>query len=1217
MRPLNLVISAFGPYAGRTELALRELGNRGLYLITGDTGAGKTAIFDAITYALYGEASGESRESSMLRSQYADPDTPTKVELLFSHGGKEYTVRRNPRYVRPAKRGGGMTEGKAGAQLISPDRVIARPREVDEAVKEILGIDRNQFSQIAMLAQGDFCRLLLADTRERQEIFRKVFQTQNYQILQRQVKDQERNAYHACQDAKKSVRQYVQAIVCDEDEGYLDRRKPADSDQGMETVLGVQGRADGKIYYSDVEKARDGKLTIKDTLELLETLVAWDVLEEEELKKEREGLERRLAEVNTRIGKAQEQERAQKNLEEVLQKEEENAGLLKEKKEAFDQEEGKKPQQEEIKKRLALLEEELAEYEKQRQLFKEIERLAGELEVSQRNMGEKEAEAGQKGHNLEELKAEYSGLSLAGEQREKLVYRRERARECKAICENLEIVRKKVREKALSLEEWKKVFEKEQQKILRQEEIGKELAVLEQEIPKYQQMEEKKQKIRKLEEDLHKNRKENEKSLQKREGIEKEQTENKRQQGTLTGAGERKERLLREKAQEEAFFHDLEKLCQEIKAFQSLQDELKEFQNVYRKAQERASILENRYFRMNQAFLDGQAGLLAKGLSEGAPCPVCGAVHHPQLALIPDKVPEKKALEQAKCDYEEAAKAAQDASVEAGKIHGRVSGQKEQLKRQAKVLLGDEGLPESADGTGNGQQADEQRLRTVKRLEEIEGEIRQEEKRIRQKELLEKGIIEKEEEIKALEAEISERKRLLVREETQKQALEDQVRVLAGELRCLSKQEAEKMLCALTREREELQAAYQRASEGYAQCEKEQAALMVQIESLQKQLEEPAYIENTREELLRLGEVIAELEMQIDKEEKNVRRKGELETEISGKEITVKRLETEIQGLRERIASLQVRKQEMEKQERELAQKLHYADRNAAKEEEIRLQKDLEILQRAYHRAEQDYHACVHEQAKWEGRRKSLLEQLEHAEGICLFEETEKQIEYMTKKKEVEEKEKILRFRRGTNEKLLDNIRQKSKDLASLEERYGWLSNLSDTLNGELKNKEKMMLETYIQTTYFDRIVRRANLRLMKMSGGQYEFKRMVGASNHKSQGGLELNVVDHYNGTERSVKTLSGGESFIASLSLALGLSEEIQSTAGGIQMETMFVDEGFGSLDEHALQQAYDALVSQTGGNRLVGIISHVSELKDKIDKKIVVVKEKSGGSRAEIFV
>ena len=161
------------------------------------------------------------------------------------------------------------------------------------------------------------------------------------------------------------------------------------------------------------------------------------------------------------------------------------------------------------------------------------------------------------------------------------------------------------------------------------------------------------------------------------------------------------------------------------------------------------------------------------------------------------------------------------------------------------------------------------------------------------------------------------------------------------------------------------------------------------------------------------------------------------------------------------------------------------------------------------------------------------------------------------------------------------------------------------------------MVETYIQRAYLDRIIRRANLRLMIMSCGQYEFKRLVGASNMRSQGGLDLNVVDHYNGTERSVKTLSGGESFIASLSLALGLSEEIQSSAGGIQIDTMFVDEGFGSLDENALSQAYNALVSQTDGSRLVGIISHVSELKDRIDKTIVVEKMRTGGSRAEIRV
>ena len=175
---------------------------------------------------------------------------------------------------------------------------------------------------------------------------------------------------------------------------------------------------------------------------------------------------------------------------------------------------------------------------------------------------------------------------------------------------------------------------------------------------------------------------------------------------------------------------------------------------------------------------------------------------------------------------------------------------------------------------------------------------------------------------------------------------------------------------------------------------------------------------------------------------------------------------------------------------------------------------------------------------------------------------------------------------------------------------------LSDTANGKLNGKEKVMLETYVQMTYFDRIINRANLRLMTMSSGQYELIRMKEAANAKSQSGLDLGVVDHYNGTERSVKTLSGGESFMASLSLALGLSDEVQAAAGGIQLDTLFVDEGFGSLDSESLEQAYKALAGLTEGNRLVGIISHVSELKERIDKQIVVTKEKSGGSSVKII-
>lgn len=175
------------------------------------------------------------------------------------------------------------------------------------------------------------------------------------------------------------------------------------------------------------------------------------------------------------------------------------------------------------------------------------------------------------------------------------------------------------------------------------------------------------------------------------------------------------------------------------------------------------------------------------------------------------------------------------------------------------------------------------------------------------------------------------------------------------------------------------------------------------------------------------------------------------------------------------------------------------------------------------------------------------------------------------------------------------------------EQAYMQVKALSDTANGTLNGKQKIELETFIQMTYFDRILRRANLRLLTMSGGQYELKRREDGENKKEKAGLELNVIDHYNGTQRSVKTLSGGESFQASLSLALGLSDEIQSCVGGIQLDAMFVDEGFGSLDEDSLNQAMKALEGLTEGKRMVGIISHVPELKERMEKKIIVTKRK----------
>ena len=203
----------------------------------------------------------------------------------------------------------------------------------------------------------------------------------------------------------------------------------------------------------------------------------------------------------------------------------------------------------------------------------------------------------------------------------------------------------------------------------------------------------------------------------------------------------------------------------------------------------------------------------------------------------------------------------------------------------------------------------------------------------------------------------------------------------------------------------------------------------------------------------------------------------------------------------------------------------------------------------------------------------------------------------------------------AANQTTLEKIQERQAQLEEVETRWRWIKALADTAGGTLAGKEKIMLETYVQMAYFDRIIARANVRFLVMSGGQYELKRRREAENNRSQSGLELDVVDHYNGSQRSVKTLSGGESFKASLSLALGLSDEIQASAGGIRLDTMFVDEGFGSLDEESLAQAMESLAGLADGNRLVGIISHVPELKQRIEKQILVRKDRSGGSFVEV--
>lgn len=1465
MRPLKLVISAFGPYAGRTELPLEKLGQSGLYLITGDTGAGKTTLFDAITYALYGEASGENgRESDMFRSKYAEPGTPTEVELTFSHGGKEYRIRRNPRYVRPAKRGEGMKEELPGAELYCPDRPpITKIREVDAAVAELLGLDRNQFSRIVMLAQGDFRKLLLADTRERQEIFRKVFRTQYYQTFQKRIRERTTQAAGECGDARKSVRQYVQAIVCDET----------------------------NPYFSQAGKAREGNLPIRDTMELLEKLGEQDAREEERLGEKQRLLEEELAEVNARIGRAEEQEKARESLEQLRQEEQENLERLKEQKETLRREEEKKDRQEEIKRESALLEQELPEYDRRDELRKEIEELAGRLadgkkkaaeeerraeelqeelarlkkeqldlsgagEQKERLLREKEKEEkcrdlcegleearrqekekavqleearqrlqleeGRKGRqeeirkeialleqelpdydklaglekedrelrlqlealqsqsdrkkqdaeeirkSLEERRMEQAGLAHAGEQRERLLHQREKAEQLKEDCEGLEGLRKLQREEAGELEQARQDFELQQAKMVRQEEIGILLARLEQELPRYERLEQLETELKNLETRLQENREEEKRKLREQEELQAELEELKKSQVSLAGAGERRENLLRQKTQEENRQESLKKLAEEARNYETIRKKLSKYQDQYRKAQEWAEASEEVYSRLNRAFLDGQAGILARDLKEGDPCPVCGATHHLRLAEIPAEVPGEEELEQARREFEEASGKAREASVEAGKISGMASEQESRLRKQAEELLGDsdrkELLSQAEGPLGHSDlkkilsQAEEQAIQAGIRLEELAEEIRGGEEQIRQREELDQKLPEKEERARTLEPECTELKKRIAGAEARRQTLAEETGRLAGELFCRDRveaekkrrelekeqkdfkrrheearkryeelserekdrsgglrlfeerlerlagteyvekteellpalaekieslkrqqeeeegriqrkkeldkripeeeqkekelrkeweelqektdeaegkrsylsgqteglkkklkyggrEEAEKILDGYREERRALEEAYQKAEKEYDTCEKESAERKIRLESLLRQLEDPRYAEETREKLSELTQNITRLEEQIGREQRNLERREELEQKIPELEESLNGLEKELGESKKGILSSETRKQALEDQEKTLRERLRCEEKKQVLAAQEKLQAELEQLQQAFQDAEKAFQACVEKKNQLEGRIRSLQDQLGRGESIRKPEELEKQAGLARQKTEVREEENTVRRRRETNDSLLENIRKRSKELEELEERYAWLANLSDTMNGDLRSKDKIMLETYVQMAFLDRIIRRANLRLMIMSDRQYEFKRLIGSSNLRSQSGLELNVVDHYNGTERSVKTLSGGESFIASLSLALGLSEEIQSTAGGIQIDTMFVDEGFGSLDENALQQAYEALVSQTDGNRLIGIISHVSELKEKIDKKILVTKRRTGGSQAEI--
>lgn len=921
MRPIKLIMSAFGPYAGRTEIDLDKLGSSGLYLITGDTGAGKTTIFDAVTYALYGSASGRNREASMLRSKYAEPETPTEVELYFTYGEKEYYIKRNPEYERPKSRGEGMTVEKANAELHLPDgKVITRLKDVDNAVVEIIGIDRDRFSRIAMIAQGDFLKLLIASTDERKRIFQKLFKTQKYYNIQDRLKRESLtlgNEYEALSD---SISQYINGIKCSEDD-----------------VLSIQ-----------LNKAKNKELPVSETLLLLEELIKKDEDAENKYDEELKKLDEAVEEITKTLTRAQTLNNAR--------------------------------------------------------------------------------------------------TSLASSQKE---------------LEKLEMSRKELAEK-LKAEENKKG---EADKII------KEIAEIDAVLPEYDELDIKKEDLEKTkkiiddtESDLSAKDKQRTVSAEKTEELERELK-------SLENVGRDKARL--EAAQTELANKQtsLNNLCFELEELEKLNEKLQKAQKDYLVKSEKSEELKSVYDTLNKAYLDEQAGILAETLSEGLPCPVCGSLSHPYPAQKSAAAPTKSELEKSKKAADKAQTDANTASSEAGRIKGVVTEKKTSAEKLAEKLL---------------------------------GEISWED----------------------------------IREQSEK-----------------AKNDAEAKLIDLKRELSEI--------------------------------------------------------------EKSEKRKDEIDRLIPMEKEKERNAAKEIESLKEILAKEKSNLENLDKRIKELCEKLVYESKAVAMEEKKSLEAKAEALDKALKKAKEKFDACDKDIASVKSRIQENQKLLADSEETDISAEEAKQRALKSKKEELTKIQKEIHARKAANISAFDNIELKFDEIKATEEKWTWVKALSDTANGNISGKEKVMLETYIQMTYFDRIINRANTRLIIMTDGQYELKRSREADNNRSQSGLELNVTDHYNGTERSVKTLSGGESFKASLALALGMADEIQSSAGGIRLDTMFIDEGFGSLDDESLAQAMHALTGLTEGNKLIGIISHVGELKNRIDKQIVVTKEKSGGSRVSVIV
>lgn len=901
MKPLKLTLSAFGPYAGETEIDFTRLGDHGLFLVSGDTGAGKTTIFDGITFALYGETSGGIRESSMLRSKYALPETATYAELTFLYKNQQYTVKRSPDYERPKTRGTGTTLQKGDAILTFPDerKPVTKVREVTAAVTDLIGLDMKQFTQIAMIAQGDFRKLLLAETEERSTIFRKLFHTDIYHTIQEKLRFEASALDKEYKELLRSIRQY------------------------MEQVQPLSGNA-GERWIKLLSDGFEGNM--EECSGLLRSFLEKDEEEFAQVQAALSVTEKKLQNINQALGKARQEKEARENLMKKNRRLEESAPAMELLKQDYEQAEKAWLTSEQLTLSIEIAKNDLKKYEQAEALEQEIKDIQEHLKKLHKEQEQIQEKQQKTKAFLEETSRELTELSTAGEEKKEAAYELE-----------------KLTKVNTSLEDY------------------------------------------------------------------------------------RKQRKNLENAQ-------------------------KSYKDAFLLYQEESSL----YQKMQQAFFDEQAGILARNLEPGKKCPVCGSLHHPEIAQCKEEAPSREALEQQQMKVASLEKKASKASAEAKASRELAIKARETFTESFEALF---------QKKAEGEQAGDLLETRKKYLEEAQ---KRAEEKITRKTNLEKKLTRSQEEKDKLEMQRNQLIQGLAADETRAEQLMKQAEIMRAELGEKTAEEIRMYIQKLTIEKSAIEKIYRKTKADYEKIQKEITELTASIETLKDQLK------------------------------------------------TAELTETE----------------ELEEQKNSL----------------------------------------------------------------------EKEKKTLTSARDT------LSLRKENNSGISHKLKEQQQNLQKTEKRWKWMKALSDTANGTITGKTRIMLETYVQTWYFDCIIARANVRLLTMSSGQYELIRRKETKSRLGKSGLELDVIDHYNGTIRSVKTLSGGETFQASLALALGLSDEIQTHGGGIELDTMFVDEGFGSLDEEALIQALKSLQTLTEGHRLVGIISHVADLKDRIDKKILVTKTRT---------